>query len=167
MIKFSHSPSSSLRLTFHFIGGLSKRTLFLPPLHNFIDTWLTRARSISRGLGGAPLKEACLKWNLLPHLKMWWIKFSIQFNISSKSVERTALNATGHQKFTALQITPQKKSGPRRGGGREKLEEREESEKERRKHSNIFGWKCSWPLFSLSSLCTNFKWDKRLVVRIL
>ena len=35
-------------------------------------------------------------------------------------------------------------------GRREKLEERKESEKETRKHSNIFGWKCSWPLFSPS-----------------
>ena len=43
---------------------------------------------------------------------------TILFINKSNSVQRTALNATGHQKFTALQITPQKKSGPRRGGGR-------------------------------------------------
>ena len=50
------------------------------------------------------------------------------------------------------------KRNPGQGGARrrEKLEEREESEKETRKHSNIFGWKCSWPLFS-PSFCTSLK----------
>ena len=138
MKELSHSPFFLLLITTYI--SLYRRTLnenTLPSSTSQFHRHLTHSCSVNKSrTWRCSFKEACLKWNQVSTFEDMTnvIKHLLQDFLSIQaSVQRTALNATGHQKFTALQITPQKKSGPRRGGGRSW----KNGKRVRRRHGNI------------------------------